>query len=133
MDAYSNRLEIPVAWGDLDAFGHVNNTKYFRWFESGRMAYFERIGISPQRPEKAGPILATTSCDFLAPVEYPATIVVGTRAAQVGNTSLVMEHEVAKDGAAVARGTAVIVWFDYRTGQKVRIPDAMREAIASLG
>ena len=24
----------PVQWGDMDAFQHVNNTVYFRWFES---------------------------------------------------------------------------------------------------
>jgi len=133
MDAYPIRLELPVAWGDLDAFGHVNNTRYFRWFESARMAYFERIGISPERPKEAGPILATTTCDFLAPVEYPATIVVGARVARVGNTSLIMEHEIAKEGVVVARGKTVVVWFDYQRGEKVRIPDTLRDAIAALG
>ena len=68
MDSYPVHLEIPVAWGDMDAFGHVNNTVYFRWFESGRMALFERIGIGSERPERVGPILASTSCEFLAPV-----------------------------------------------------------------
>ncbi len=133
MDAYPIRLELPVAWGDLDAFGHVNNTKYFRWFESARMAYFERIGISPERPKETGPILATTTCEFLAPVAYPATIVVGVRVARVGNTSLGMEHEIAKEGIVVARGSTVVVWFDYQRGEKVRIPDTLREAIADLG
>ena len=35
----------PVQWGDQDAFGHVNNTIYFRWFESGRIAYLKRLGL----------------------------------------------------------------------------------------
>ena len=30
-------VEIPVQWGDQDAFGHVNNAAYFRWFESARI------------------------------------------------------------------------------------------------
>ena len=42
-----------------------------------------------------GPILATTTCDFLAPVVWPAEIVVGSRIAKVGNTSFVMEYAVA--------------------------------------
>ena len=25
---------IPVLWGDMDAFGHVNNTRFIRWFET---------------------------------------------------------------------------------------------------
>ena len=38
-------VAVPVAWGDLDAFGHVNNTRYFRWFEDGRIAFFDAVGI----------------------------------------------------------------------------------------
>ncbi|MFT4623328.1 MAG: acyl-CoA thioester hydrolase, partial [Myxococcota bacterium] len=33
---------LPVLWGDMDALGHVNNTRYFVWFEAARMAYFNR-------------------------------------------------------------------------------------------
>ena len=132
MAEYPVRLEIPVAWGDMDAFGHVNNTVYFRWFESSRMVLFEQIGISGDRPERVGPILATTNCDFLSPVAYPATVVVGVRVERVGNSSFAMEYEVTKDGAPVARGKTVVVLIDYATGEKIRVPDEMRAAIASL-
>ena len=39
-------IDWPVQWGDQDAFGHVNNTIYFRWFETVRIEYFERIGFN---------------------------------------------------------------------------------------
>lgn len=133
MESYSVQLEIPVAWGDMDSLGHVNNTVYFRWFESARIAFFERIAIRASRPEKVGPILASTTCDYLTPVAYPATVVVGARLQRVGNTSIVIEHLATKDGAPVARGSAVVVLIDYETGEKVRVPDEIRAAIASLG
>lgn len=38
-------IETPVAWGEMDAFRHVNNTAYFRYFESARIAYFERLNL----------------------------------------------------------------------------------------
>jgi acyl-CoA thioester hydrolase len=132
MAGYPVKLEIPVAWGDMDAFGHVNNTVYFRWFESARMAFFEQIGIGSERPEKVGPIMASTTCDYLFPVTYPATVTVDAHVQRVGNTSFVMEHLATKDGTAVARGSVVIVLIDYTTGAKVRVPDEMRAAIASL-
>ncbi len=133
MDGYPVQLEIPVAWGDMDALGHVNNTIYLRWFESSRIAFFERIALSASRPEKIGPILASTTCDYLMPVEYPATVVVGARLQRIGNTSFVIEHLATKDGAPVARGSAVVVLIDYETGEKVRVPDEMRAAVARLG
>ena len=38
-------IELPVQWGELDSFGHVNNVVFLRWFESARIAYFERCGV----------------------------------------------------------------------------------------
>ena len=32
-------MDLPVAWGEQDAFGHLNNVVYFRYFENVRMYY----------------------------------------------------------------------------------------------
>src|SRR5213595_1205377 len=59
----------PVQWGDQDAFGHVNNTVYFRWFESGRIACFDRIGLGHAIPGTGlGPILAAINCNYRRPL-----------------------------------------------------------------
>lgn len=47
-------IEIPVAWGDMDAFAHVNNTVYLRWFESARIAFFEQVQVSMRSTSTAG-------------------------------------------------------------------------------
>ncbi len=71
-------ITLPVQWGDQDAFGHVNNTVYFRWFESARIAYFERIGLSHVLDvEPIAPILASISCDYRRPITFPDTVQVG--------------------------------------------------------
>ena len=56
-------LTIPVAWGEMDAMGHVNNIIYFRYFESVRIDYFRKLDlIGYQRETGIGPILASTEC-----------------------------------------------------------------------
>lgn len=61
-DAGAVEIEIPVAWGEMDAYGHVNNIVYLRWFESCRMAYFRRSGVIDRvEGEGIGPILARTT------------------------------------------------------------------------
>ena len=45
LEEYPVRVEIPVAWGEMDSLGHVNNIVYFRYFETARMEYFGRIGV----------------------------------------------------------------------------------------
>ena len=94
--AFHVTIPVTVQWSEMDALGHVNNARFFTWFESARIALFERIGVPTSGPSATGPILATTTCDVLRPVVYPATLRVGVRVSRVGETSISMEYEVAE-------------------------------------
>lgn len=135
MDDYPVTVAFAVHWGDMDALGHVNNARYFTWFESARIALFERVGLSSVGRPEVGPILAHTRCDFLAPVTYPAALVAGSRIERLGDTSFTMGYGVAhaaSPGELVARGEGVVVLIDYTSGAKVRIPDDLRRRLAAL-
>ncbi|MFW6067917.1 MAG: acyl-CoA thioesterase [Myxococcota bacterium] len=124
-----------VRWGDMDAFGHVNNTVYFRFFESARIAFFAELGIHTSTPEGVGPILHSTSCRFRAPVTFPDSLRVGARVADVGEDRIRMEHLVYSERLqkAAATGDALVVTFDYANGCKAPLPPAWREHIDALG
>ncbi len=127
--------EIPVWWGDQDAFGHVNNTIFLRWFESSRIAYTTRVGLYELfRVRRIGPILAAVSCNFRRQVTFPDTVDVGARIDRIGRTSLAMSHAVFSRalGAIAAEGTSTIVVYDYEAGTPVPVPDELRDAIAAL-
>jgi acyl-CoA thioester hydrolase len=134
-DGWPVVLRFPLHWGEMDALGHVNNTCYLRWFESARIETFRRVGrIAVNAPRGLGPILATTTCDYLRPIVWPAEIVVGARVTKVGTTSVTMAYAVwrADEPAPCARGTSVIVLVDYGTGAKVPVPDDLRERLSAL-
>lgn len=133
MDGFPIAVEVPIAWGDMDAFGHVNNTVFIRWFETARIALCERLGLTVDRPEGIGPILATVTCDYVAPVEYPATVVTRAKVTNIGGRSIGVEHVVTIGGTTVARGTAVMVLFDYANGESVAVPNEIRDAVEALG
>jgi acyl-CoA thioester hydrolase len=127
------RLELRVAWGDMDAFRHVNNTVYLRWFESARIAYFERIGLVAY--DAVGPILARATIDFRKPVAYPDTVDVAATIARLGTTSFEMRYRAtsrAHDGAVVAEGDSVIVLLDYLAGAKVALSSELRDAVVAF-
>ncbi|HEU4405893.1 MAG TPA: thioesterase family protein [Polyangiaceae bacterium] len=124
-----------VRWGDLDAFGHVNNTLYFRYFETVRIAYFERIGFRAGGAGAGiGPILASTACRFRRPLGYPDRLRVGARVSTLGEDRLTMEYVVYSEALAdvAATGEGVIVSYDYDAGRKCPLPAPVREAIARL-
>lgn len=128
-------VTLPVLWGDMDALGHVNNVRYFQWFEQARIALFERVRLVHTGAPTIGPILATTRCDFLAPVTYPDEVAVRAWVERLGRTSFVLAYEVARTsapGESVARGDSVVVLFDYAEGKKVPIPAELRGRLEAL-
>ena len=128
-------ISLPIQWGDMDAFGHVNNTVPLRWFESARIAYLEQVGLSEMMSgEGIGPILAAIHCNYRRQVEYPDTVRIGARVGKVGRSSFTMEHAALSEAGKwiCVEGTSTIVVFDYNTQRPVRVPDAIREAVAEL-
>ena len=135
IDGFSVVERLPVLWGDMDAFGHVNNTRFIRWFETARIAHFQRIGVKTTEAAGVAPILAHVSCDYLAPVDFPAEILVGARVTRLGTTSVTHEYVVTLVGdpqRPVARGTSVTVMYNYDTAEKAPIPEDLKQRIRDL-
>lgn len=134
MNRWPVTIELPVQWGDMDSFGHVNNVVYLRWFESARIAYFERAGILAQMPD-FGPIQARQVIDYRLPLKYPDRLLVSTTVTKLGNTSFTMGLRLrshANDRAIAAEGEAVIVMVDYRNGRKAPLTSELRAQIEQL-
>ncbi len=86
---YPTVLSQDVIWGDMDAFGHVNNTVYFRYFEDARLAYFDTVKMLEYKAENnVGPILANTECNFKLPLQYPDHIYIAARSKILSEKSL---------------------------------------------
>ena len=128
-------IEFPVAWGEMDAMGHVNNIVYFRYFESARIAYFEKMDlIGIMTKTGIGPILATTSCKFKIPLSYPDKVLIGAKVVSVEEDRFIMNYLVVstKHQKVAAEGDGVIVTFNYKEGKKVTVPDVVKQGILDI-
>jgi acyl-CoA thioester hydrolase len=135
LTGYPVVLEIPVAWGEMDAFQHVNNIIYLRYAESARIVYLERAGLGDTiQTTGVGPILASIQCRYKFPLTYPDTVRMGTRVGEVGADRFTMLFRIVstRHQRIAAEGDSVIVSYDYRAGRKVPLPESMRAAIAAL-
>jgi acyl-CoA thioester hydrolase len=133
--SYPVTLTFPVQWGDMDALGHVNNVIYLRWFESARIAMFRTLGMSVADATGIGPILATTTCDYLRAVVYPAEVTVGVGVTRVGTTSVTCAYALWRAGVPdeiFARGSSVVVIVEYKTGRKIEISREQRAHLEGL-
>jgi acyl-CoA thioester hydrolase len=105
------QLEVPitVAWGEMDAFGHVNHTVYLRWMETARIAWFTLVEFPADG--EYNPILKTASAVYEAQVKYPDSVLVRVRAEPPGRTSVKLVYEVFSKtaGRVAATGETLVV------------------------
>lgn len=126
------QVPIDVAWGEMDAFQHVNNVVYFRYFETARIRYNDLCGLAAfLEGSGLGPILHSVQCRYRAPLTYPDRILSCARVTEIGADRLVMEHAIYSTRLAriAAEGSGVVVTFDYRRNRKAALPQPVREKI----
>ncbi|MFX1482944.1 MAG: acyl-CoA thioesterase [Promethearchaeota archaeon] len=134
LDDFKIKVEIPIAWGDMDAFKHVNNTKILKYFETARIRYFEETGfIETMEKNSIGPILASTSVKFIRPLFYPDTVTVGTRVTSVESTQFIMEYIIESRSKGIAAiGEDKMVVYDYKSSERTTLPDTVRNKIREI-
>lgn len=128
-------VSLDLPWGDMDAFGHVNNVAYLRYFEQSRVAFLTEVGWMPAgRPAGIGPIVHSTQARFRRPLAYPDRVRVGTRLAHTGADRVTLDHRVVSDrlGEVACEGWAVVVCFDYAAGAKAPLPAEVHAALGRL-
>jgi len=124
-------MRMPIRWGDMDAMGHVNNTNYFRYIESARIAWLEQVGGLPDSRAE-GPVIVNASMNFLKQLTYPGEIEVRTFVAPPGRSSVEVSHEIRLVGAdgepgdLHADGVAKVVWVDFTLGKSAPLPESLR-------
>ena len=125
----------PIIWGDMDAFQHINNTVYFKYFETVRVEYFEQTGINQLMfKQKVGPILGATECKFLAPLTFPDSVILATNVSEIREKRFTMQYEIysEKMEKVVAVGRGEIIYFDYINNKTCLIPDDIRQEMVKL-
>lgn len=120
--------KMPIRWGDMDAYGHVNNTVYFRYMEQARVEWIEDMKV-PVRPGGEGPVIINAACTFLQPMNYPGMVEVRTYVGAVGRSSCQTYVDMLIDDVVYAEGAAKVVWMDTQTGKSVPLPEHVRAVL----
>ncbi len=117
---------IPVRWCDMDAYGHVNNSKYFDYFSEARILVLKQI-----MSEKHNILymLVDTRCNFKKEIRYPETLKFKHYLKEIGRSSftLVVDIYSQDESTYYAQGEAKLVCFDPERRKAIRIPDFLIE------
>ncbi|WP_442768542.1 acyl-CoA thioesterase [Acinetobacter bohemicus] len=121
----------PVAWGDMDAFGHINNVLYYRYMESARIRYMDELNIFQH---DVYTVVASNQCKYIRPVFYPDQLKIGARVEEMRNSALRMSYLLwsEQQQTIVALGEAVMVCVDKENMLKLPIPEIIRQKVTKI-
>ncbi|MDP4277463.1 MAG: thioesterase family protein [Bacteroidota bacterium] len=128
--AFPFSVPIQVRFNDVDIMGHVSNTVYQNYYDTGKTDYFDHI-LPDLDYVNIGVVGASIKIDYLLPIFMKYKITVKTRISILGTKSFTMEHWLInlETGELLSTCTAVLVCFDIKAGKSRVIPAHWRKAI----
>lgn len=124
------RVPLAVRWRDLDAFNHVNNSKYLSYLEEARLQWMLTMpgqGLD----DHVAPVVAAATLNYRRPIEWPNEVMIELSVERLGNTSVTIGHRIiAREDASVlyCDGNVVMVWIDRGNGAAAPLPAEVRAA-----
>ncbi len=103
-----------VRYGDTDRQGHVNNSRFSTFLETGRV----EVLYHPDFPVlDAGStfVIASLKVDYLREILWPGEVHIGTGVLRVGRSSIQLLQYLYQNGKCVAHAETVIVQVDGTT------------------
>lgn len=139
---FPSLVNIPVQWGEQDAYAHLNNVTYARYAETSRLAYISQImGTLPLEKVQyylsgnpIGPIVKSLTINYKAPVKFPDTILVASTVPKESLTPSEFKHEFIMishvQERIVATGHAVVVIYNFEKNCRADLPESFVNAMA---
>ena len=120
-----HEMITPIRWGDMDAYGHVNNTIYFRYMEQARVEWITSLGYQVA-PGRESMLMMNGFCNFYKQLSYPGDLILKTSIGAIGRTSMDVFTSMALTSTPneeVAIGGATMVWVDLTTNKSAPWPE----------
>lgn len=130
-DIVMHEVELPVRWGDMDAYNHVNNTIYFRYMEQCRLEWFAKLHFETVNVDIV-PMLVEANCRFIRAVTHPATVRVTIRVTDIGPKIVDTTHDIFVGDVLHATGVCKLLWMSRSANRSVALPDTVRTRLLSL-
>jgi acyl-CoA thioester hydrolase len=122
LDQFVGRTGDMIRFGDLDPQGHVNNTVFATFFETGRVMLLREPG-NLLNPPGTTSVLARLDINFLREMHWPGEVEIGTGVATIGRSSYTFLQAIFHQGQCAATAHATMVMIDAKTRKSCPLPE----------
>lgn len=132
LSEFEHSVDLQIRFNDIDILGHLNNTVYFSFFDTGKAYYFEHIMGGKMDWKRVEAVIANVDCAYISPIYFGEEIEVWTRCMEVHEKSFRLQQVIVekKTGEIKAAAETVMVSFDPETKKSMPVPDRWREALS---
>ena len=126
---------LHVRFSDVDVYGHVNNVKYFEYFQESRILLMARLWRDMGAADRFATVVAQTDVDYKIPILFrPEPYDAWSWVSHVGNRSMTIESEICDGETVLSRARVVVVFFDRETERAIEPPEEFKTPLlAALG
>lgn len=131
LSEFKHRIPLQIRFNDIDILGHLNNTVYFGFFDTGKAYFFEEIMDGKMDWKKVDTVIANVDCAYVAPIYFGEKIEVRTRCVNIHDKSFRLQQVIIETdtGQLKAAAETVMVSFDAATQKATEMPSRIREAL----
>ena len=132
---YQQFTTITTRWSDNDAYGHVNNTVYYQWFDSAVNALLVDAGLLDIAHGDPIGLVVETGCTYFSPLSFPGDVEVGISIDRLGGSSVIYRLGIFAAGSTepAAQGHFTHVYVGRESRHPVAIPAEWRKKLQALG
>mgnify|MGYP001343181823 CR=1 FL=1 len=122
----------PVRWSDLDAYGHVNNSRLLTLYEEARVAlFFVGARAKGLTSFEEGIVIARHEVDYLRPVPYRQQVRIEMWVDEIRTARIGIRYELFDEDVLASRARSVAVPYDLAAQRLRRVTDAEREFLTA--
>ena len=133
---YKFQTKIEIAWGDMDAFGHVNNVSYLKYFETARAKYFSELSLWSSHGvtvSSGAMVLTNIDVNYRKQIRFPHTLVVTISIVSMSLRGFTINCTMWNEAdECVLDAKAQLVWFNFSLNKISSLPQQFKEVVSAF-
>jgi acyl-CoA thioester hydrolase len=103
-------ISIRVRYTEVDAMGYLHHSRYFQYFEMGRIEFLRALGFNYADMEREGVFFVVTKAEvsFKAPAKYDEELTLTTRVVRQTHVRFDHAYELRRGSTVLAEATTTI-------------------------
>ena len=133
-EAYPVWREVATRWADNDAYGHINNTIHYSWFDTVVNGWLIEAGLLDIETGDPIGLVVETGCRYASPLTYPELVEIGLGVERLGASSVTYRLGVFAKGSAeaAAEGHFTHVYVDRESRRPAALPGEWRAQLEAI-